>query len=249
MIHWLAESELPRTGIVTPGSSMVDLARFVEMHLESLRGDLVQHGALLFRSTPLAEPSDLELFSGAWSKRLLRYIGGASPRKNVAGNVYNSTEANRTLNIELHHEASSLRTVPEFILFGCVTAPETGGRTPLASSRTVTRNLPTQLKNTFREKGVTYINHLHGGMGFGRSWQAQFESPDPAVVEGILERDGYQFEWLPNGGLVTRLTTKALHPHPVTGEELWIGQVDHWHPDGTRQTPPRVQFPVQRDLW
>jgi hypothetical protein len=25
--------------------------------------------------------------------------------------------------------------------------------------------------------------------------------------------------------------------------------VDHWHPDGTRQTPPRVQFPVQRDLW
>lgn len=232
MIQWLPTPELPKTGIVEPGRTMVDLTKFIEDHVEALRRDLIQHGALLFRSTTLAEPPDLEQFSSGWSKHLLRYIGGASPRKNVAGNVYNSTEANQTLNIQLHHEASYLRTVPALILFGCVIAPEKGGATPLAPSRTVTRTLPARIKDPFREKGITYVNHLHGGIGFGRSWQAQFESPDPAVVEEILQREGYQFKWLPDGGLVTRMSTTALQPHPVTGEELWIAQVDHWHPAG-----------------
>jgi len=196
------------------------------------RPRLLRHGALLFRGFGFDGFTPFEAFARTFSPDLLSYAGGASNRKKVQGNVYTSTEASPRLVISQHHEGAYLPEMPSMISFFCAQPAVTGGCTPLASARKVTARIPGELLDEFERRRITYVNRLHGGLGAGRSWQAQFETPDPAAVEQKLAEGGYLFEWLPGNTLVTRLTCDGVKRHPATGERLWIGQADHWHPSG-----------------
>ena len=212
---------------------------------------LLRHGALLFRGFGFDGFTPFEAFARGFSPDLLSYAGGASNRKKVYGNVYTSTEASPRLVISQHHEGAYLPTMPSVISFYCAQPAEKGGNTPLASGRKVTGRIPEALLDEYEQRRITYVNRLHGGLGAGRSWQAQFETQDPAAVERTLVEGGYEFEWLPGNTLRTRLTCDAVKRHPATGERLWIGQADHWHPSGLdpavraqlRQRMPESEFP------
>jgi alpha-ketoglutarate-dependent taurine dioxygenase len=255
MIFWdpsAASEALPL--IATPvgaDTSTASLTGWVEASKSEWQPRLLRHGALLFRGFDFQEPEEFEVFAKAFSPDLLRYTGGASPRKIVRGTVYNSTEASKNLTINQHHEGAYLPKMPAMISFFCVQPATTGGRTPLTSARKVTARLPKDLIARFSEKGVLYVNRLHGGIGLGRSWQAQFETTDKAAAEAVLRDKGYEFEWRADGGLTTRVRTNAIRQHPQTGERLWIGQADHWHPSGLepatralmRSRMPETEFP------
>jgi len=208
------------------------LIAHVRQELPAFQAQLRQHGALLFRGFSFGTAESFQAFARVFTPELLRYIGGASPRKAVLGEVYNSTEASPRVEIAQHHEAAYLRNMPALIHFCCLQPATKNGATPLARARRVTARLPADIRETFLQKKVRYLNRMNGGLGFGRSWQSQLETPDRSVAEDRLREGGFEFEWLPNGGLRTALTCDALRPHPVTGELLWIGQPDHWHPTG-----------------
>ena len=122
--------------------------------------------------------------------------------------------------------------MPAIIGFFCAMPAAAGGETPLADARRVTARLPADVKGRFLEKGLRYVNNLPDRFGFGKSWQAQFESEDRDVVESRLHAGGYEWTWKPDGGLRTELRCEPLLPHPETGELLWVNQADHWHPSG-----------------
>lgn len=208
------------------------MAEWARAHRSLWESRILRHGALLFRGFGFDSLAVFEAFACAFAPELVPYTGGASNRRKVHGNVYTSTEASPRLSISQHHEGAYLPAMPSMISFFCAHPAAVGGQTPLASARGVTARLPESLLDEFEKRRITYVNRLHGGLGAGRSWQSQFETEDRAVVEQILKDGGYSFEWLPGNALVTRLTCDGVKRHPATGERLWVGQADHWHPSG-----------------
>ena len=234
--------ELPRPApdlplLITPAETGVagpdGLTAWVKTEAARLARLRLRHGALLFRGFGFEALRDFEAFVSAFIP-LQRYVGGASQRTNVEGKVYTSTDMAAHYEISQHHESAYTPEMPAIIGFFCGVPAATGGQTPLADARRVTARLPAELKERFAARGLCYVNNLPDRFGFGKSWQAQFESEDRAKVEATLRESGYEWIWKPDGGLRTLLRCGALLPHPETGEKLWVNQADHWHPSGLR---------------
>lgn len=227
-IHDLPLRITPDSDTGTTPASLTAWAKAEREHLRALR---LRHGALLFRGFEFAEPKDFQEFVSVFAN-LQTYQGGASQRSKVDGLVYTSTDMAAHYEISQHHESAYTPTMPAIIGFFCALPSATDGETPLADARRVTARLPDELKNRFAENGLRYINNLPDRFGFGKSWQAQFQSEDRDEVEAKLREGGYEWTWKPNGSLRTELRCDALLPHPETGERLWVNQADHWHPSG-----------------
>lgn len=221
--------------LITPDGHTGDrpafLTAWVGQEAELLRELRLQHGALLFRGFGFEALPDFQNFVAAFTS-LQTYQGGASRRTKVEGLVYTSTDMAAHYEISQHHESAYTPAMPAIIGFLCGVPSETGGETPLADARRITARLPDELKARFEEKGLLYLNNLPNRFGFGKTWQAQFESEDRDEVESKLKESGYEWEWKPDGSLRTILSCAALLPHPETGQKLWINQADHWHPSG-----------------
>lgn len=52
----------------------------------------------------------------------------------------------------------------------------------------------------------------------------------PFASSSSSPTDGFEWEWLEGGGLRTRCVRPAAVVHPVTGEDTWVTQFQHWHP-------------------
>jgi len=224
--------------LITPdratGGNPASLISWAHREMDVLRDLRLRHGALLFRGFGFEALRDFQDFVSTFTS-LQGYHGGASQRTNVEGLVYTSTDTAAHYEISQHHESAYTPAMPAIIGFFCSLPAETGGQTPLADSHRITARLPAELKRRFAEKELCYINNLPDRFGFGKSWQAQFQSEDREVVEAQLRESGYEWSWRPNGALRTILRCKALLPHPETGEFLWVNQADHWHPSGLRE--------------
>jgi hypothetical protein len=79
------------------------------------------------------------------------------------------------------------------------------------------------------ERGVRYVKNMHGGSGFGKSWQAHFETEDRDAVASYLGESGVEHRWGEGGSLWTSQVRPAAIGHPVTGESVWFNQADLWH--------------------
>lgn len=191
---------------------------------------LLRHGALLFRGFGIDSQEVFGRFSKVANPDLLEYVDGNSPRTQLGGGIYTSTEYPPEYFISLHNELSYAAHWPMNIYFCCVTPPAEGGETPLVKSRTLLDRLDPAIVAAFRDKGVAYIRNLHGGRGFGASWQKTFQLETPEELEAYAKASDINLEWHDKG--VARLVAKrpALREHPETGEELWFNQADQFHP-------------------
>lgn len=239
-----ATDPLPRVMLPDGVATLTEFTSWSASNAGRLRALLLESGALLFRGFGFEHPAAFQEFTRIFAPTLRRYVGGASPRKRVHENVYTSTDASPRHRMSQHHEASYLASMPAVVAFLCQVPAATGGCTPLARGRLVTAQLPAEIRDVFARRGVRYVNSLHGGMGFGKSWQATFETTDRAEVEEVLRADGYTWQWRPDGGLRTERFDTAFKTHPVTGESIWVTQVDYWHPSSldpaTRQQVGRL---------
>jgi alpha-ketoglutarate-dependent taurine dioxygenase len=191
---------------------------------------LYRYGAVLFRDFRIDSQSRLEEVLQEISHESLDYVGGSSPRTKVSAGIYTSTEYPAQYDIALHNEMSYCASWPRFLLFCCVTPSVSGGQTPLIRSRLLLERLPSQLVDEFRLKGVRYIRNLHGGVGYGKSWQATFESNDMQYVESEARKAGANVSWNSDGSVTISSVQPATVWHPVTGEEVWFNQADLSHP-------------------
>lgn len=191
---------------------------------------LSRRGAVLFRGFGFSEQQVFESFLDGLGERKLDYVDGNSPRTKLGRHVYTSSEYSPEHFISLHNELSYAARWPARLFFCCVEAASEGGETPLVDGRVLLRELPAGLVEEFRRRGVRYIRYLHGGRGFGPSWQKTFETDDPAEVEDYARRSGVQLQWTGDGSVRLTCVRPATAVHPGTGEEVWFNQADQFHP-------------------
>ncbi len=96
---------------------------------------------------------------------LKNYTGGDSPRTGVTDQVYTSTEYDAELEVLLYNELSYAGWSPQFVFFGCLLPPKTGGATHIADGRRIYQALDAAVRDRFESKGVTYLQHLWGSKG------------------------------------------------------------------------------------
>ncbi|WP_406349221.1 TauD/TfdA family dioxygenase [Streptomyces sp. NBC_00144] len=185
---------------------------------------LHDQGAVLLRGLP----ADLDLFD-----EITRLLGGSplqytersTPRSEVQGAIYTSTEYPADRSIPMHNESSYSENWPRLLFFLCAVPAATGGATPVADSREVYRLLPAEVRERFAN-GVVYIRSFREGLGL--SWQEAFQTDDRAAVEQYCTEHGQHFEWTAEG-LRTSHRRPAWQVEPRTGETVWFNQAHLFH--------------------
>jgi alpha-ketoglutarate-dependent taurine dioxygenase len=160
----------------------------------------------------------------------LPYVHGNSPRTRVSGNLYTSTEYPPQYTISMHNELSYAHRWPARLAFYCAKAADSGGATSVLDGELWLDSLDAEVRAAFAG-GIRYVQNLHDGYGFGKSWQDTFETDDRTAVDAFLRDSQAEWEWGPDGLRVTQLRPATVK-HPVTSAEVWFNQADQWHPAG-----------------
>jgi alpha-ketoglutarate-dependent taurine dioxygenase len=207
-----------------------DLAGWLaDLGADRLTGLLTERRALVFRGFDVTPEAIGPVLDRLVPNRL-PYVHGNSPRTRVQGNLYTSTEYPPQFTISMHNELNYARRWPARLAFYCEVAAESGGATPVVDGELWLRSLDADLRAAFAG-GIRYVQNLHDGYGFGKSWQDTFETDDRAAVERYLADAAAEWAWGPDGIRVTQ-HRPATTRHPVTGAEVWFNQADQWHPAG-----------------
>lgn len=222
---YFGDGKLPL--VMEPNVDNVNLVAWAEGHREQISEQLSRHGGILFRGFDLDPLGGFEKFVAATSEEALKYTERSSPRHQVQGRVYTSTDHPASQRIFLHNEQSYALTFPLRILFACVTAAESGGETPIADCRKVYQRIDPEVRRRFADKGYLYVRNF--GDGFGLTWQNAFQTEDPKVVEEYCRGHEIDFEWKGDGRLRTRQKRRAVAVHPTTGEPVWFNHLTFFH--------------------
>lgn len=206
--------------VARPTVEGVDLMTWVEANRDVLRRKLLERGGILFRGFGHREVDDLETFVRAVGGDTLAYREQSSPRSQVSGNVYTSTDHPADQPIFLHNESSYSQTFPLRIYFCSIKSAPVGGATPIADCRRVHDAIDPRVRARFLEKGVMYVRNF--GDGFGLPWQTVFQSDDRRTVEAYCRDAGMEVQWKDGNRLRTRRITRAAALHPLTGEAVWF---------------------------
>jgi len=225
-----------RLTVARPMVAGVDLAAWVRSHREPVEIHLLAHGGLLFRGFGLRSLADFEHLTAAFGADLLEYSYRSTPRSQVSGNVYTSTEYPADQHIPMHNEMSYTSSWPMKIWFFCVQPAQRGGQTPIADSRRVYERIRLQVRERFARLGVMYQRNF--GHELDLPWESVFQTSEKAEVESFCRAAGLQFEWKPGNRLRTRQICQGVAHHPRTGEPVWFNQAHLFH---VSSLPPEVR--------
>jgi alpha-ketoglutarate-dependent taurine dioxygenase len=210
-----------------PGIEGVDFTAWATGHRLRIDELLIEYGAILFRDFTLMGIVAFEQLVEAVSGGLLDYTYRSTPRKQVQGRIYTSTEYPSDQSIPLHNELSYASAWPMKIWFYCVQAAASGGETPIADSRQVYAGIDPRVVERFERAGVMYVRNY--GEGVDLPWQEVFQTSSQAAVEEICRNANLMFEWKSGDRLRTRQICQATTTHPKTGERVWFNQAHLFH--------------------
>jgi alpha-ketoglutarate-dependent taurine dioxygenase len=213
--------------VIEPAVHGIDLNTWAASRREFIRQRLLEHGGILFRNFNVRNVAVFEQFINTVSGDTLEYNERSSPRSQVSGNIYTSTDHPANQPIFLHNENSYQHTWPMKIFFFCETAALQRGETPIADVRKVFARVRPEITEGFREKNWMYIRNF--GDGLGLSWQKVFQTNDKAEVEEHCRKNGIEVEWKDGDRLRTRAVRPALARHPQTGEMVWFNHATFFH--------------------
>jgi len=213
--------------LIQPTVDGINLVTWATNNREYIQSHLLKQGGLLFRNFNLTGVADFEQFLKEISGELLEYSYRSSPRTQVSGKIYSSTEYPAERSIPLHNENAYSHTYPMKIGFYCVQPSQHGGETPIADSRQVFAKIEPKIRERFQQKKVMYVRNYRSGLDL--SWQNVFQTEDRKAVEEYCHNAGIEFEWRERDGLRTRQICQAIATHPQTGETVWFNQVHAFH--------------------
>jgi alpha-ketoglutarate-dependent taurine dioxygenase len=228
----LVRMDLVRDGqplplILKPAVSEVNLLGWAASNLVLLESLLLKHGAILFRGFAIKSVNEFEQFISVVSGGAIKYQERSSPRTEVIGNIYTSTDYPADQRIFLHNEQSYNLHFPLKIFFFCVTPPDRGGETPLADTRKVFQRIERRVRERLIAKKYMYVRHF--GEGLGLTWQAAFQTQSRAQVETYCREQEIEFEWKDENHLKTRQVRRLAARHPRTGEMVWFNHLTFFH--------------------
>lgn len=233
----LSQENLVRFGAMAPNQSLpvvaqpalegVDLAEWAGNCRDLIETKLMRHGAILFRNFDLDGAAALERFVQRLCGELMEYRERSSPRHEIGGRVYTSTDYPPDQVIFPHNEHSYSLKLPLKLFFLCVTPAAEGGETPIADTRRIYRRIAPEIRDRFFRKRYVYVRNF--GDGFGVSWQTAFQTDDKAAVETYCYQNAIEFEWKAGDRLRTRQVRPAVVRHPRTGESVWFNHITFFH--------------------
>ncbi len=205
-----------------PRLSGLNLATWAEACRPEIERQLIQHGAILFRGFDVGGVPAFDACVQAISGGAVSYMFRASPRTQVDTrfNVYTSTDYPAPERIFPHNEHSYSPVFPRELFFYCEIAAQSGGETPLGSTRTVLSRIFPEVRARFARDKIMYVRNYGDGMGL--AWETVFQTSDRSEVEAYCRSVGIQPEWKPDGRLRTRQIGPAIVKHPTTREALWF---------------------------
>jgi len=178
---------------------------------------LERAGGVLFTGFRVASIDAFQRFAGSFGHPLIGYEFASTPRSQVEGAVYTSTEYPPHRSIPLHNEQSYTREWPLRIWFHCALAARTGGATPIADSRAIYRALDPALVQRFTKRELFYVRNF--GQGLDLPWEQAFGSDDPRTVERICRARG-----------IAALAALAIAA--CSKEDIVIAEIPNDGPDG-----------------
>lgn len=205
------------------GRSLADL---VAADRPRLLDALLRHGALLFRGAAVGGVDGFDAAVRALSGPPLEYAERSSPRTEISGRVYTSTEYPADQEIFLHNENSYQLHWPAHLWFWCVRRPDSLGATPLADTRAVYRTIDPAVREEFARRRWMVVRNFHPELGL--PWQQVFGTTDRGAVEDYCRRAGLEAHWR-GDGLRTTAVRDAVHAHPLTGEPVWFNHATVFH--------------------
>lgn len=232
--HLGAHQSLPL--VIQPAVEGVDLMGWCVNNRQAIETNLLKCGAILFRQFGVRTPEQFEELIGAVCGELLQYSYRSTPRTQVSGKVYTSTEYPSDQSIPMHNEMSYASNWPLKIWFLCLIPAEQGGETPLADSRKVFERIDPEVREVFTQKQVMYIRNYNDALDL--RWQSVFQTNDKAEVEAYCGKAGIGFQWKSGDRLKTWQVCPATATHPLTGEPVWFNQAHLFHVSGLK---PKVR--------
>lgn len=205
----------------------VNLAAWAEPSRSFIEQQLLEHGAVLFRGFCVRSAPEFEQFIKAVCGEAMKYQERSSPRSEVGGNVYTSTDYPPRQSIFPHNEHSYSRTFPARISFFCLKPAQQGGETPIADCRKILKRIATETVDKFIEKKWMYLRNY--GDGYGLPWQTVFQTTDRGSVEEYCRKNLIEFEWKDHNRLRTWQVRPAVIRHPRTGELVWFNHATFFH--------------------
>jgi len=213
--------------VIQLAEDKVNLVAWATNNREFLKTQLLKHGAILFRNFNVSTVTEFEQFIRAISGELLEYRERSSPRSQVSGNVYTSTDYPANQSIFPHNEHSYSLTWPMKLFLFCVTPAQQGGETPIADCRQILQRIDPKIVERFVQKKWMYTRNF--GDGFGLSWQTVFQTTDRLKVEEYCRYNGMESEWKSGNRLRTRQVRNPVARHPQTGELIWFNHATFFH--------------------
>lgn len=205
--------------VLQPKVSGLSLVNWAAANRERIDRDLLVYGGILFRGFEVGGAEMLESVIDAVADGALEYKERSSPRSQVHGNIYTSTDYPASEPIFLHNENSYKDSWPMKIFFYCAETSETGGETPIADTRRIYQKIAAATRHTFLEKKWSYVRNF--GDGLGLHWRTVFQSDDRAEIDEYCREQGIETQWHDD-----QLRVRAIRPaaalHPRTGEPVWF---------------------------
>jgi len=197
-----------------------DIKEVIDTQLEKV-------GGVLLRGFKVSDEKDFQEFAKAFGEELLSYDYASTPRSNVEGKVYTSTEYPAHQVIPLHNEQAYTLSWPMRIWFCSLKVAEEGGETPIADSRQIYNLIDPDIRARFEQKKLMYVRNY--GNGLDLPWEKAFNTDSKAQVESFCRENQIEFEWLSDDELRTRQICQATITHPRTGEKVWFNQAHLFH--------------------
>jgi alpha-ketoglutarate-dependent taurine dioxygenase len=213
--------------VMRPSTYKLDLAVWAGENRAYIEGELGKHGAILFRDFDLESVPEFERFIRAVSGGPLEYTERSSPRTQISGQIYTSTDYRADKEIFLHNEQSYNLLFPMKILFYCVKSSREGGATPIADTRRVFGRISDEVKERFLKRKYMYVRNF--GDGFGLSWQEAFQTSSKSKIKEYCHSNRIEYEWRTGNRLRTKQVREVAARHPKTGEWVWFNHLTFFH--------------------
>jgi alpha-ketoglutarate-dependent taurine dioxygenase len=239
---------LLQVGTLKKGSLLAKQPQAVVEWLQSERSTLdlllARTGGIIFRGLPLKTAQHFDACVPHLGDGPMRYDGGASPRAQVHGAVYESTQWPWFFRIRMHNEMSYLPVQPSRAAFFCALAPSWGGSTLVCDMAEVYKVIAPTVRERFERFGVRYLRHFSGlprpwvrGLkrvvrdNMHQEWRFAFRTDDRRQVEAMCDSQGLSWSWTSGDGLRVESVLPATRAHPHTGQPVWFNQSTTMHPN------------------
>lgn len=233
--------------IVQPVVSGLSLTTWAGQNCQRIHLHLHTHGGILFRNFEIQGVSDFGNFIEAIAHAPISYSYRSTPRTQVEGKVYTSTEYPADRSIPLHNEMAYARQWPMIIAFYCEQPAAEQGETPIADSRQVLAHIPIEIREKFADLGILYVRNYGGGLDL--PWQDVFQTDNHQEVATYCQQAEIDYEWWGQDQLRTRQICDAIATHPHTHDTLWFNQAHLFHISNLGAAQEPLQTSLSQQHW